>query len=59
MTRRQNKNSDTKQSYEKPRLVRHGDLRELTKAEYGTLSQVLYGSVFSMSSPGFPMAPNR
>jgi hypothetical protein len=48
-----------KRPYAPPTLRVHGDLKELTKAEYGGLDTLLYGSIFAMSSPGLPGAPNR
>lgn len=45
--------------YTKPRLVSHGSIEKLTKSEYGGLDKALYGSLFAISSPGFPNAPTR
>lgn len=49
----------TKKSYVKPELSQHGTVSDLTKSEYGGLDRLIYGSLFAMSSPGIPGAPNR
>ncbi|MBO6575165.1 MAG: hypothetical protein JJ896_07115 [Rhodothermales bacterium] len=56
---RQPAGSARRKAYKTPVLTDHGNLDQLTKAEYGGLDQLLFGSLFAMASPGLPSAPSR
>jgi len=48
-----------KRPYCAPVLKRHGNVQELTQAEYGDLDRVVYGHLFAMGTPGMPDPPTR